>query len=71
MAAAREYLKKIGEISDDEPGEAEGGAKETGPETVTAEVNGLEVPPIGRLRQARNFFYGIVRNPLKSPDSKK
>ena len=29
MAAAREHLKKIGEIPDDEPGEAEGGWEPT------------------------------------------
>ena len=42
-AAARAHLIKIGEIPDDEPGEAEGqGADEPGPEAVTAEANGLE-----------------------------
>ena len=43
MAAARAHLIKIGEIPDDEPGEAEGqGAGEPGPEVVTAEASGLE-----------------------------
>src|SRR5580692_3827030 len=42
-AAARAHLIKIGEIPDDEPGEAEGqGAGEPGPEVVTAEASGLE-----------------------------
>jgi hypothetical protein len=43
VAAAREHLKKIGGIPD-EPGGRGEGADETGPETVTAEANGLEEP---------------------------
>jgi hypothetical protein len=64
-------LIKIGEIPDDEPSEAEGqGADEPGPETVTAEANGL-VALNPQAATSPEFFIGIDRNPLKSPDSKK
>jgi hypothetical protein len=67
VAAAREHLKKIGEIPD-EPGGRGEGADETDPETLTAEANGLEEP---HTQAETSPFFGIVRNPLKGPDSKK
>ena len=56
-AAARAHLIKIGEIPDDEPGEAEGqGADEPGPEAVTAEANGL-VALNPQAATSPEFFY--------------
>jgi hypothetical protein len=55
VAAAREHLKKIGEIPD-EPGGRGEGADETGPETVTAEANGLEEPHT-QAETSPDFFY--------------
>ncbi len=56
-AAVQEHLKKIGEIPDDEPGEAEReGADEMSPETVTAEANGLEASHT-QAETSPEFFY--------------
>src|ERR1700689_4609307 len=56
-AAARAHLIKIGEIPDDEPGEAEReGADEPGPEAVTAEAKGLEAPN-SQAAASPAFFY--------------
>jgi predicted transcriptional regulator len=56
-AAVREHLKKIGEIPDDEPGEAEGrGADAAGSPEVTGEANALETSPAA-AEPGSGFFY--------------
>jgi hypothetical protein len=56
-AAAREHLKKIGEIRDDAPGEAEGeGADLASSPAVTGEANAPETPP-AEAETGSGFFY--------------